>query len=298
MQIKYLKTFLAIAETGSFHAAAEVMCITQAAVSMQMKTLEEQLKLELFERNVRPPRLSNSAKLILEQIKEIVEKSEKLVNNLSVSGQLSGSIRIGTIPGISFLLPETLLWLRKKYRNLQIRVFSHLTDELVSQVLSGKLDAAVISEPRVLNQQLLSRQIMSEPLVVLAPKNLTGSTDRSLLKDNSLISFNRKAEVSLRIEEVLKSQNIKVDPIMEIDTLETFQVMVQKGLGVGILPISSVRPHLRDSLYLVPFGSPPVQRIISLIQRTDHHKTNTLDAFFEAMKENINKDQIVTRKQV
>ena len=104
--------------------------------------------------------------------------------------------------------------------------------------------------------------------------------------------------MSLRIEEVLKSQNIKVDPIMEIDTLETFQVMVQKGLGVGILPISSVRPHLRDSLYLVPFGSPPVQRIISLIQRTDHHKTNTLDAFFEAMKENIKKDQIVTRKQV
>ena len=295
MHIKYLKTFIAIADTGSFHAAAEVMCITQAAVSMQMKTLEEQLRLELFERNVRPPRLSNSAKLILEQVKDIVERSDRLVNNLSVSGQLSGSIRIGTIPGISFLLPETLLWLRKKYRNLQIRVFSYLTDELISQVLTGKLDAAVISEPKVLDQQLLSRHILSEPLVVLAPKNLTGQTDRSLLKNNSLISFNRKAEVSLRIEEVLRSRNIKVDPIMEIDTLETFQVMIQKGLGVGILPISSVRPHLRDSLYLVPFGSPPIQRVISLIQHTDHHKTNTLDAFYSAMQNNIGKQKITAQ---
>lgn len=283
MQLKQLKTLIAIADTGSFHAAAEVVCITQSAVSMQMKNLEEQLQIELFERSVRPPRLSNSAQLILEQARKIVELSDNLLETSPVAGQFSGFIRIGSIPGVSFMLPDTLCLLRDKYRDLQLRVFSNYTDELITQVLTGKLDAAVVTQPSELDAHLTSRQILVEPMVVLAPKDLTGTSDEVLLKTQPLISFNRKAEVSRRIEEALLQRRIKVDPIMEMDTLETFQMMIQRGLGIGILPVSSVRKHLRDELYIVPFGTPPLTRKITLIQRSDHRRVSLLDAFYSTM---------------
>ena len=283
MQLKQLKTLIAIADTGSFHAAAEVVCITQSAVSMQMKNLEEQLQIELFERSVRPPRLSNSAQLILEQARKIVELSDNLLETSPVAGQFSGFIRIGSIPGVSFMLPDTLCLLRDKYRDLQLRVFSNYTDELITQVLTGKLDAAVVTQPSELDAHLTSRQILVEPMVVLAPKDMTGTSDEVLLKTQPLISFNRKAEVSRRIEEALLQRRIKVDPIMEMDTLETFQMMIQRGLGIGILPVSSVRKHLRDELYIVPFGTPPLTRKITLIQRSDHRRVSLLDAFYSTM---------------
>ena len=283
MQLKQLKTLIAIADTGSFHAAAEVVCITQSAVSMQMKNLEEQLQIELFERSVRPPRLSNSAQLILEQARKIVELSDNLLGTSPVAGQFAGFIRIGSIPGVSFMLPDTLCLLRDKYRDLQLRVFSNYTDELITQVLTGKLDAAVVTQPSELDAHLTSRQILVEPMVVLAPKDMTGTSDEVLLKTQPLISFNRKAEVSRRIEEALLQRRIKVDPIMEMDTLETFQMMIQRGLGIGILPVSSVRKHLRDDLYIVPFGTPPLTRKITLIQRRDHLRVSLLDAFYSTM---------------
>ncbi len=283
MQLRQLKTFVAIADAGSFHGAAEKMSITQSAVSMQMKSLEETLQLELFERTVRPPRLSNTGLLLLEQAREIVRLTDKLLESSPVAGQFAGSIQIGTIPGASFILPETLDNLRQTYRHLQVRVQSNFTDELVALVGQGRLDAALVTEPKNLDRQLLSRFVLSEPMMVLSSRDQAGKSDIELLNSNHYIGFNRKAEVSRMVEEVLSRRNIIVDPIMELDTLETFQMMIMRGLGVGILPLSSIRDRFKEEFYTVPFGSPALQRRLSLIQRRTQHRQRFLDTLFGAL---------------
>ena len=85
------------------------------------------------------------------------------------------------------------------------------------------------------------------------------------------------------IEQALNQRNIKVDPIMELDTMETFQMMVLHGLGVGILPISSIRERFFDDLYVVPFGSPALQRTISMVQQREHHRQIFLDTLYDAL---------------
>ncbi|MBH61040.1 MAG: hypothetical protein CL569_01020 [Alphaproteobacteria bacterium] len=283
MQLRQLQTLVAIADTGSFHAAAAKLGLTQAAVSMQMKSLEQSLRLELFERSVRPPRLNNTGLLMLEQAREITSLCDKLLDASPVSSQLTGSIRIGTVPGMSFILPQTLDNLHQTYRRLQVRVVSDLADELVHQIVQGRLDAAVITQPQDLDGQLLSRPLLSEPLMVIAPREFAGQSDAELLTGNPYIGFNRKAEVSRLIEQALNQRNIKVDPIMELDTMETFQMMVLHGLGVGILPISSIRERFFDDLYVVPFGSPALQRTISLVQQREHHRQIFLDTLYDAL---------------
>ncbi len=283
MQLKQLQTFVAIAETGSFHAAAERMCVTQAAVSMQIKNLEAALQLELFDRTVRPPRLSNSGELMLQQAQEIVQLCEGLRQTSPVAGQLKGSIKIGTIPGASFILPEALDDLRTSYRQLQVQVSSNLTNDLATSVLQGRLDAAVVTTPPDLDQDLLSRPLLSEALLVLAAKDCAGRSDADLLRSQPYISFNRKAEVSRMIELELRRRSIVVNPIMELDTLDTFQMMVLRGLGVGILPISSIRERFLKDFYLVPFGTPVLQRKVSMIQRRRHRRQIFLDTLYGAL---------------
>jgi DNA-binding transcriptional LysR family regulator len=283
MLIRHLKTFLAIADTGSFNAAAEKMNITQSAVSMQMKNLEIHMNLELFERSMRPPRLSNAGAMMLEKARSIVEIYDDLMQISPVASQMAGSINIGTIPGASFVLPKAIKNLRKSYRQLQVRVSSNLTSELSNQVLNGKIDGALITLPDNLDKELIVRPILNEPLMVLAPIDQSGKTDVELLKRNSFISFNRRAAVSRIIEIELRRMKIEVDAIMELDTLEIFHTMILEGLGVGILPMSSVRNHLREKLYMVPFGSPPVQRKIVMVQLENHHRQPMLDRVYNAL---------------
>ena len=160
---------------------------------------------------------------------------------------------------------------------------SSLTDSLINQVAQGRLDAALITEPDSLDAALSCRLVLSEPMMVLAARDQAGKSDVELLKSNHYIGFNRKAEVSRMVEESLYRRNIAVDPIMELDTLETFQMMIMRGLGVGILPASSIRSHFEDKFYTVPFGSPALQRRLSLVQRRSHHRQMFLDTLYEAL---------------
>ena len=119
--------------------------------------------------------------------------------------------------------------------------------------------------------------------MVLAARDQAGKSDVELLKSNQYIGFNRKAEVSRMVEESLNRRYIAVDPIMELDTLETFQMMIMRGIGVGILPASSIRSHFEDKFYTAPFGSPALQRRLSLVQRRSHHRQMFLDTLYEAL---------------
>ena len=182
MLIRHLETFVAIVETGSFHAAAAKMNITQSAVSMQIKNLEAHLKIELFERSVRPPRLSNGGKLVLDNARQIVALYGELKRASPVSSQMTGSINIGTVPGASFLLPDAIKTLVKTYRQLKLRVTSNLKYELTDKIINGKLDTALLTLDGELDPDLIARHILTEPLVVLAPLEQSGKSDTELLR--------------------------------------------------------------------------------------------------------------------
>ena len=280
--LKQLKTLLMIADSGSFQAAARRLGITQSAVSMQVKALESELTVPLFDRAVRPSKLNHTGQLVLERVREIVRLSDNLLSVVASASPFEGTITIGTIPGASFVLPETLARLSQAYPALQVRVSSNLSSELLEQVRDESIDAGLVTMPQTLASGLTARPILREPLVVIAPRDAAVRSDVALLQRHRYIRYNQKAEVSRIIESELNKRQITVDPIMELDTLETFQQMIVKGLGVGILPLSSVRTHLREAFHIVPFGTPtPVHREVALVQRTRRPQQQLLDALYE-----------------
>lgn len=283
MQLNHLKALVAIVDTGSFNSAAAKLGLTQAAISMQIKRLEGWLGFELFERSVRPPRLNNAGLLLLDQAREIVDMCEKFKEFAPISSELRGSIKIGAVTGLSHFFPRMFRDLRKKYRHLQVQIVTGYANDLARSVVRGRLDAALITEFPELDPELISRPILTDTLVVVSPRDYAGQSDIEILTGNPYVGPNRNSEVSRLIEQSLKKRRIKVDPIMEFDTVETLLMMVLNGLAVGINPKSTIGERYLDDLYMVSFGSPAIQRTVSLVQRRETRRPRFLDALYDAL---------------
>lgn len=288
MDIRHLKTLIAIAENGSFAAAGDAVGLTQSAVSLHVKALEEALETKLFDRTTRPPRLNSRGRNLVNRARDIVEQCEGLTDLVAGEG-LAGSLDIGSVPTLlSGVLPPALKEIRTRHPDLRIRVSSGLSADLVGRVHKGELDAAVVSEPSQLLTGLSWHAVTSEPLVVIAPKGTKGATDRDLLLAGPFIRFQRYAWAGRLIDTHLKDRGIRVMTGMEIDSLEAVAAMVEHGLGVSVVP-ERARPCLPTNIEKLPFGDPPLCRVVGVVERRDNPKAHLIRALAEILTDQVNK---------
>ena len=282
MDLRHLKTIIAIAENGSFAAAGDAIGLTQSAVSLHVKALEEALETKLFDRTTRPPRLNTRGRNLVERARDIVEQCEGLTD--VVAGEaLAGSLEIGSVPTLlSGILPPALSAIRKQHPDLRIRVSSGLSADLVGRVHKGELDAAVVTEPSQLQTGLSWHAFMEEPLMVIAPKGTKGTTDRELLAAGPFIRFQRFAWAGRLIDTHLKDRGIRVNTGMEIDSLEAIAAMVEHGLGVSVVPDRALA-SLPVNIEKLPFGDPPLGRVVGVVERRDNPKAHLIRALVEIL---------------
>ncbi|MCR9071494.1 MAG: LysR family transcriptional regulator [Alphaproteobacteria bacterium] len=284
MNIRHLETLLAIADSGSFAAAAERVGVTQSAVSMQMKTLEEELGAPLFDRARRPPVLNETADGVLGRVRELVRLSED-IRALAGGGATRGRLRLGIIPtAATGLVPAALARLAERAPDLRIRVESGLSVDLLRRVAQGALDAAVVTETPRLERGLVLNPIHEEPLVVAAPIGASGRSDRDLLRTLPFVRFNRRTGVGRVIDTALRQRRIVVSEAMELDSIEAILAMVARGLGVAVAPAGSITDTLRKTLRIVPFGNPPVLRRIALVERERGEVAPTTGLLLEELR--------------
>jgi len=267
MNLRHLETLLAIAETGSFAAAADRVGITQSAVSMQMRALEDALGTELFDRARRPPALSERGGALLGLAREVLRAAEELTAAAS-GATLRGRLRLGVIPtAATGLVPDALTLLAARAPDLQIRVESGLSADLARRVAQGVLDAALVTETARLERGLVVRPILEEPLLVVAPLAAAGPSARVLLRSLPFIRFNRRTGVGRVIDAALRRDRIVVTETMELDSIEAILAMVGRGLGVAVAPAGSVAGAVAATVHALPFGDPPVLRRVGLLER-------------------------------
>ena len=288
MSIRRLRTLLAIAERGTFAAAADAVHVSQAAVSMQMKSLEDELGVTLFDRSRRPPALNQSAHALLPKAREILSAYDDLVRTVRDDGGLAGELTIGAVPtAMSGLVPKAISALRASYPELHVRVVPALSAELMAQVERGQVDAAIVSEPPYAPARVEWSPFAAEPLVVVAAEDATATTAEALLAEYPFIRFNRQAWVGRLIDEWLQQSGIQVREAMELDTLEAIATMVFHGLGVSIVPLTSVPSPNPLALKRVPLGSGARPRLLGVVVRRDCPKRRLIDLFREELVEAV-----------
>ncbi|MGB0852350.1 MAG: LysR substrate-binding domain-containing protein [Pikeienuella sp.] len=285
MNIRHLRTLLAAVEDGSFAAAGEAVGVSHSAVSLQIKALEEELGVSLFDRTKRPPAPTTRGRALAEHARKTLVLFDA-ARAVATGELVSGKLRVGAVPTtLSSILPPALSALRRKHPELRIEVQSGTSANLAARLQQGELNVAVCTWPeREPAPELDWRHVATEPFVVIAPADAKGETDAELLAGHPFIWFNRKTWAGRGIEIELNRRAINVRADMEIDSLDAIASMVLAGLGVSIIPVCKGTMPLPDGLRTAPFGDPQYAREVGALIAPDSAPASMIDTFIDALR--------------
>ena len=277
---RHLSSLLAIAEHGSFSAAGAATGRSHSAISLHIKALEDDLKTVLVVRGSRPASLTRDGEELAEHARRLLGVLDD-IQSIGRSDVLTGRLAIGFVPtAMARVAPPALARLRAQHPGLEIEIRTGLSGELAYAVRANELDGAVLTAPDLPPEDLISRPVADEPLVVIAPEELSDLNDARLLGSYPFIWFSRKTWAGQQIERRLLDRRIRVRAAMEVDSLEAIEALVKHGLGVSIVPDTNARG---DGLVRRPFGVPQAIRQLVLISRQSGPKARLLDALHTAL---------------
>lgn len=288
MTIRRLRTLVAIAETETFSAAADVVHVTHAAVSQQMQALEAELGVTLFDRSTRTPQLTSVAQRIVIKARKLIADYNNLVPSALNDSGLGGTIALGVLrTTLTGLTPRAMSVLTSRHPDLGLRIKPGLTVTLLAEIERGNLDAALTSQPHQMPENMQFRPLVKEPMQLITALEEPIDDPIMLLKSRPFIRFDRTAVVGALIDNWILSKRIDVDETMELDSPEAITGMVQANLGVSIVPDLAVKPDDGALVKRISLGADAPTRTLGLIYRADQVKNHAIDAVFSALSDVI-----------
>lgn len=286
MSLRALRTLIAIAQHGSFARAADTVHLTQSAVSLHIKSLEEEFNASLFNRSRRSPVLTDAGHLAVERAREIVALYDSIASDIGGDHELRGRLKIGAIQtALASALPLALAALAAEHPHLRINVASGMSAELATRVEAGELDVALTTEPvKPHPYGLVSTTLYEEGFWIIAPGSCAGLDFRQLLQQLPFIRFDRRAWAGRTIDRELRRLRLRVQTSMELDSQDAIIQMVASGLGVSVVPLSSQNLEQLKHLEVQPFGSPQKTRCVVLLEQEERPLGRLAAALAEAVK--------------
>lgn len=246
MEIRQLRAFAAIAETHTFTAGARRMHVTQAAISMQIRQLEEEVGARLFIRTPRRVVLTEAGEALLERARRILREHDAAISQMAeLAGAEHGRLRIGSASAMinTDALPQILKAVRARHLRAELTVTSGTSDMLVRQILAGDLDVAFVSLPveaRGIQTETLS---YDELFAIASPRHRLAKqrvVSAYMLAGEQLILGERGGNTRRLIDEFFAEAGVHPTVTMELNRLAAIKRMVEEDLGVGIVPTQSV----------------------------------------------------------
>ncbi|ATX67244.1 LysR family transcriptional regulator [Roseinatronobacter bogoriensis] len=283
MSIRLLKTLIAVADHKTFGAAADAVFITHAAVSQQMRALEEDLGLVLFDRTRRTPELSPIGRSVVARARKIVQDYDNLVPSVLGDEGFQGELALGAVPTtLTGLTPMAMSVLRSKYAGLRLRIYPALTSALLNGIDRGHLDVALVSKPVMLPVGMRFLDVAQERLHLVTSTEVEDTDPIQILKKHPFIRFNRDAVVGTLIETWLQNTGARVTETMELENLEAISSMVHANLGVSIVPAPCVANPAALPLRWLPLGEDAPFRVLSLAFGKENPKIRVIEEIHKA----------------
>ncbi|WP_281226129.1 hydrogen peroxide-inducible genes activator [Flavobacterium aquiphilum] len=286
MTITQLKYVLAVAEHKNFTLAAEKCFVTQPTLSMQIQKIEEELNIQIFDRTKKPIQLTDIGQKIVSQAKNIVNEADRIQDIVEQQkGFIGGEFRLGIIPTIMpTLLPMFLNNFIKKYPKVKLIIEELNTEEIITKLKNGNLDAAIAATP-LEDEKIKEIVLYFEPFVAYIPESNAMFQKQEIevedLNINEILLLQdghcfRDGILNLcknRNESGLKSFQI------ESGSFETLIKLADEGLGTTLLPyLHTLDLKESDKAKLRHFKEPKPAREVSLIYPKSELKIQIIDA--------------------
>lgn len=280
--IRFLRTFVAIAEQGSFAAAAAHVALTQAAVSLQMRALEAELRRDLFDRSGRVAVLNAQGRALLPRARQLLSLYDEMRAAPDAAEAMSGAVAVGAVVSVMGGLSHVVAAMKREYPGLDVRLIGAKSIELAAQVEAGELDAAILVEqPVKLAGALRWTPLYQEPLVVIAAADSAGHDAREALAANPFLRFDRTQRTGMLVERALRRAHLRVNEFLELNSIEALVELARQRVGVTVVPLlQRARWREDEALRVLPLqaGGAPVLRTIGMLERRDHARRHITEA--------------------
>lgn len=289
LTLRQLRYFDALARHGHFGRAADACAISQPALSMQIKELEESLQTALFERGARQARLTNFGEEFALRARDILRSVNELGDLARASqDKLVGRLRIGVIPTIApYLLPTIIGNLTRIYDGVELHVRETLTATLIQELSDGRIDAAIVALP-VSEPSLTEVALFDENFVLVRPGEDEGKPvpSRETLREMRLLLLEEGHCFRDQALSFCNMQSSLPRELLDGSSLSTLVQMVSAGIGVTLIPEMAVPVETRSaSVSIAHFRKPQPSRTIGMIWRKTSPLTKQLTQISDIVRQ-------------
>lgn len=289
MTLIELKFVLAVAKERNFRRAAEKCFVTQPALSLGIKKLEDELGVSLFERNRNEVTPTEIGQKIIEQANVVVEEASK-IKELATLGNdpLIGPFKLGVIHSVGpYLLPEMIPPLMQVAPLMPLEVEENITANLEQQLKNGVIDAAVIALPFNI-AGIEVKPLYDEPFNVVVPSQHPWANRKNIspeeLSNEKVLLLNNGHCFSNQVTQACPELSRKGE-VLQGNSLETIRNMVASNLGITVLPAMATASRYQNPLLkVVPFTAPAPTRRIALAWRKSFVRKEAIEVLARVMQ--------------
>ena len=284
MDIKQLKTFICVANTGSLSAASDRLHLAQPALSRHIKLLEHEIGVELFVRHVKGMDLTEPGKKFLNRVSGLIRQLEQSVDDVrSTSEEIRGNVAIGLLPSINDLFTIRLVErVARTLPQVTIRLVEGYSGHLIEWLQRGDLDISFLYGPAA-NLHLRCKELLFEDIVLISPpESLPALSERISLTDIThlpLVLPTRPHGIRILIDHAAAKAGVSLNIAVKGDAYNVLKSLVVNGHYHSFIPLSSVREEVEaGKLEARIFKDPEIRRHLVLGMSPDRSNTRATNA--------------------
>ncbi len=295
MELRYLETFAAVARYRSFTRAAEILNLTQPAVTRQIAVLEAELKTLLLDRMGRRVELTAAGRVLQNYANDMIRLEREARRAVSdVASGMAGTVAVGASSTLAtYLLPPVLRRFREAHPGVEVSIHTGPSAQVAAMVASNEADLGVVTQvgaPSDLLETVLGDYATGvvvypgHPLAVVEALNRTVTA--SDLAGNPLILMDHGSNLRTYVDRLLSAAGVEEQVTMELDNVEAIKKMIEARLGISLLPLLAVQPEVESGrLVALPLADVPgARRRIAAIHRKDKYVTSAMQALLTLLK--------------
>ncbi len=251
MHIEGFKVFCDLCDTGNFSRAAEASCITQSAVSQQVRAVEKHFGVSLIDRSRTTFRITPEGHVYLEVCRDILNRYESLGTRFRVArGELGGKLRIASVISIALHnLPPLLKQFRKTHPGVEVTVDYRKAEEIYQTIEDGRADLGLVAYPKA-RPGMRAITCWQERLVLVMPPGhpLSGKKPLGLqhLDGQRFVGLTPDIPTRQYLDKTLRASGVRVSYVAELENIETVKGAVEAEQAISIIPETSVRQEIKQ----------------------------------------------------
>ena len=293
MELRQLKTFQTVARLLSFNRAAESLNYAQSTVSVQIKLLEEEFGVPLFNRLGKRVRLTEAGHMLVRYSQKMLDIEKETMGIVSGWEETQGSISVRIPQSIgTYVLPSVLSKYQARFPRIGFDISTCAYDELIHELRAGITDVAFLLADSIPFSELKTEALCIEPLVIVSsPEHVLAQKSAITIQDLSgqtILLPKHDCSYKMVFREMLTEENVEPATFMAFNSIESIKQCVLRGIGIAMIPMMAIKQEVaQKKMTILPWTEEKLETAILMIWHKNKWISPALQAFMDTVRQTV-----------